>query len=219
MQPEELHGSGPFSRSLQLCTCSRTFQHIMEPEGSLLCSHKSSTSLSTEPHQCIHTTPSYLCKIDLNSLPSSLFPSGVPIFLLIRHIWCALLTYHFYRSVHFTWYHFLITGFIFLKWYSYFQLMQSSSPVQPCATWHHDSAMKHNSFKTFTFIKKQLVIDHTRNSFCCMSCISSNVWRTWLFPGQMVGECCWTLGKKTQLSHPLGNLCLGMLINTLVNKK
>jgi hypothetical protein len=32
------HGAEPFLRSRQLCSCSRTCQHFMEPEGSLSCS-------------------------------------------------------------------------------------------------------------------------------------------------------------------------------------
>jgi hypothetical protein len=37
------HGAEPFLRSCQLCSYSRTSQHFMEPEGSLLCSQEPST--------------------------------------------------------------------------------------------------------------------------------------------------------------------------------
>jgi hypothetical protein len=37
------HGAQPFLRSRQLCSCSRTSQHFMEPGGSLPCSQEPST--------------------------------------------------------------------------------------------------------------------------------------------------------------------------------
>jgi hypothetical protein len=43
------HGSGPFLRSFQLCSYSRTFQRFMELEGSLLCSQQPSTRSYPEP--------------------------------------------------------------------------------------------------------------------------------------------------------------------------
>jgi hypothetical protein len=37
------HGAEPFLRNRQLCSYSSTFQHFMEPEGSLPCSQEPST--------------------------------------------------------------------------------------------------------------------------------------------------------------------------------
>jgi hypothetical protein len=45
------HEAEPFSRSLQLCSHSRTSQHFMEPDGSLLCSEEPSTGPNPEPYQ------------------------------------------------------------------------------------------------------------------------------------------------------------------------
>jgi hypothetical protein len=43
-------GAEPFLRSRQLCSYSRTSQHFMEPEGTLLSSHEPSTVQYPEPH-------------------------------------------------------------------------------------------------------------------------------------------------------------------------
>jgi hypothetical protein len=45
------HGAEPFLRSCQLCSYSRTSQHFMEPEGSLLYSQETSTGPYPEPDQ------------------------------------------------------------------------------------------------------------------------------------------------------------------------
>jgi hypothetical protein len=45
------HGAEPFLRSCQLCSHSRTSQHLMEPEGSLPRSQESSTHPYSEPDQ------------------------------------------------------------------------------------------------------------------------------------------------------------------------
>jgi hypothetical protein len=43
------HGAEPFLRSCQLCSCSRTSQHFMEPGGSSPRSHKTSTGPYPKP--------------------------------------------------------------------------------------------------------------------------------------------------------------------------
>jgi hypothetical protein len=45
------HGAEPFLKSRQMCSYSRTSQHFMEPEGSLLCSQDPSTGPYPEPQQ------------------------------------------------------------------------------------------------------------------------------------------------------------------------
>jgi hypothetical protein len=45
------YGAEPFFRSCQLCSCSRTSQHFMEPEGSWLCLQEPSTGPCPEPDQ------------------------------------------------------------------------------------------------------------------------------------------------------------------------
>jgi hypothetical protein len=45
------HGAEPFLRSCPLCSYSGTYQHYMEPEGSLPYSQKPSTSPYSEPDE------------------------------------------------------------------------------------------------------------------------------------------------------------------------
>jgi hypothetical protein len=56
----------PFLRSRQLCSCSRTFQHFMELEGSLPCSQEPSTGPYLSQINPVHITLSYLSKIHFN---------------------------------------------------------------------------------------------------------------------------------------------------------
>jgi hypothetical protein len=80
------HGAEPFLRSCQLCSHSRTFQHFMDPEGSLPSSQEPSTGPYPEPDRSSpqHPILSLLRSISILSthlclgLPSGLFPSELP---------------------------------------------------------------------------------------------------------------------------------------------
>jgi hypothetical protein len=59
-------------RSRQLCSYSKTFQHFMEPEGSLSCSQEPS---STCPYPKLEQSSPYYLRL---GLPNGIFPSGFP---------------------------------------------------------------------------------------------------------------------------------------------
>jgi hypothetical protein len=73
----ELDGAEPFLRSRQLCSCSRTSQHFMAPEGSLLCSREPSTGPYPKPDRSSPNHP-ILSKIHFNIIlpPMSMSSSG-----------------------------------------------------------------------------------------------------------------------------------------------
>jgi hypothetical protein len=52
------YGAGPFFRSRQLCSPSRTSQHFMQPEGSIPCSQEPSTGPYPELYQANPLHPS-----------------------------------------------------------------------------------------------------------------------------------------------------------------
>jgi hypothetical protein len=78
------HGAEPFLRSHQLCSYSRSSQHFMELEGSLLCSQEPTTGPYSEPDQSNPSHHIFLRSILILSthlrhgLPSGLLPSGFP---------------------------------------------------------------------------------------------------------------------------------------------
>jgi hypothetical protein len=86
-------GAEPFLRSYQLCSHSRTSQHFMEPEGSLLCSQEPSPGpLSwARSIQSILSHPTSLRSTLILSnhlhlgLPSGLFPSGFSTNIVHKH--------------------------------------------------------------------------------------------------------------------------------------
>jgi hypothetical protein len=58
------HGAEHFLKSCQFCSYSRTYQHFMEPEGSILCSQDPPLVPILSQINPIHTIPFYLSKID-----------------------------------------------------------------------------------------------------------------------------------------------------------
>jgi hypothetical protein len=79
-----IHGVEPFLTSCHLCSYSRTYQHFMEPEGSLPCSQETSTGPYPEPdqsnsyHPMLFQRPILILSTHLRlGLPSGLFPSGI----------------------------------------------------------------------------------------------------------------------------------------------
>jgi hypothetical protein len=94
----KLHGAEPFFRSYQLCRHLRTYQHFMEPEGSLPY-YKSSPLVPMKQIDPVHTTLSCLRSILILStylhlgLHSGLLPSGFP-----TNILCAFLFSHIYAT-------------------------------------------------------------------------------------------------------------------------
>jgi hypothetical protein len=71
------HAAEPFLSSRQLYSYSRTSQHFMEPEGSLLCSQEHSIGLFLSQINSIHTVASYLSKILLYCPSTYVFVSLV----------------------------------------------------------------------------------------------------------------------------------------------
>jgi hypothetical protein len=86
----------PFFRSRQLSSYSRTSQHFMEPEGTLLCSQEPSTDPYPEPDQSNPSHPISLRSILILStylrlgLPSGLFPFGFPTYILYAFLFSSL---------------------------------------------------------------------------------------------------------------------------------
>jgi hypothetical protein len=85
-----------FLRSWQLCSHSRTSQHFMEPDGSLLCSQEPSTGPYPELDP-VDTIPPYLSKsISISPTrlrlgpPSGLFPSRFPTNLLYAFLFSPI---------------------------------------------------------------------------------------------------------------------------------
>jgi hypothetical protein len=87
------YGVWPLLRSCQLCSYSRTSQHLMEPESSLPCSQESSTGLypesdrSTPYHPILSLRYILILYTHLRlGLPSGLFPSGFPTNILFAFL-------------------------------------------------------------------------------------------------------------------------------------
>jgi hypothetical protein len=78
------YGAEPFLRNRQLCSYSRTSQHFVKPNSSLLCSQVSSICPYPKPDRfCPHHPISLRSILILSThlrlhLPNGLFPSGFP---------------------------------------------------------------------------------------------------------------------------------------------
>jgi hypothetical protein len=87
----------PFLWSRQLCSCSRTSQQFMEPEGSLLYSQELSTGPYLEPdqfspyHPMLSLRSILLLSIHLHTgVASSVFPSAFPINILYAFLFTPI---------------------------------------------------------------------------------------------------------------------------------
>jgi hypothetical protein len=120
------HGAEPCLRSHQLCSHSRTFQHFMEPEGSVPCSQEPSTGHYPEPYQSSLYDPFSCC-------PSA----HVLVFPVVRSFWLShqypicipLLPHSFYmpRTSHLSFdYNFIFTYHLF---YATYMLYCANFPV------------------------------------------------------------------------------------------
>jgi hypothetical protein len=92
-------GAESFLRSCQLCSYPSTFQHFMEPEGSLPCSQEPPKVPILNQIDPVYTIPLYICLRSILTLsthqrlglPSGLFPSGFPTNVLYAFLFYPIL--------------------------------------------------------------------------------------------------------------------------------
>jgi hypothetical protein len=97
-----IHGGETFLRSCQLCSFSRTWQHFMEPKGSLPCSQEPSTSpYILSQIDSVHTiqpiSPRSILILSTHlrlGLTSGLFPSGFPTNILYAFFFSSPFVLH-----------------------------------------------------------------------------------------------------------------------------